>query len=316
MKTSVLVASLTFLIVSISAADNQTVRPNYVIGPGDQISVQVLELPEFGNRPYRVDADGSIGLPMVGRLNAGGLTLSEFESQLSTSLKKQVINPHVVTSISEPRVQPISVMGAVNNPGTQQLQGRKTLFDALAAAGGLRNDAGSVVTVTRQKGEPPLEIANAVQDPTTGRSTASVSLQDVVSLRDSKANIEVRPHDEISIPRAPILYVIGNVRKSGGFTLSEGRAMSALEALSLAEGLAPNAAPKSARILRRTDPTTNNREQIPINLNNILKGKAKDVAMQPDDILFVPDNVSRRITTKTLETALNTVSGVAIWRGF
>ena len=119
-----------------------------------------------------------------------------------------------------------------------------------------------------------------------------------------------------SVGKAPVLYVIGNVRKAGGFTLSEGRSVSALEALSLAEGLLPNAAPTKARILRRTGNDTTSREQIPINLKSVLSGKTQDIDLGAGDILFIPDNVSHRAVTRTLETALNTISGVAIWRGF
>jgi protein involved in polysaccharide export with SLBB domain len=90
--------------------------------------------------------------------------------------------------------------------------------------------------------------------------------------------------------------------------------VSALEALSMAEGFAPNAAAGSARILRRTS-ETDAREQIPIDLKKILAGKAKDMQLSPDDILYVPDNTTRRVTTKTLETALATISGIVIWRG-
>jgi polysaccharide export outer membrane protein len=298
-----------------AAADNPD-KLKYVLGPGDQIMVQVVELPEFGARPYRVDADGSVGLPLVGRIRAEGLTLGEFETEVATGLKRQVLHPHLFTSVSEPRSSPVSVMGAVNTPGAQQLHAGKTLFDVLAAAGGPKPEAGTLVTITRQKNEGPLALPNAIEDPSTGRTTAAVRLRDIVELRDPAANIVVQPHDEISVGRAPVLYVIGNVRKAGGFTLSEGRSVSALEALSLAEGLAPNASPKNARILRKTGTDNTAREQIPINLKDVLSGKKKDVELTAGDILFIPDNISRRAATRTLETALNTISGVAIWRGF
>jgi polysaccharide export outer membrane protein len=205
-------------------------------------------------------------------------------------------------------------MGAVNTPGMQQIQGPKTLFDALAAAGGLKPEAGEVITITRQASEGPLNLPNERKDPADGRTTADVKVRDIVELRDPRMNILVRTHDEISVSRGTLLYVIGNVHKPGGFTVLQGHAVSALEALSMAEGLAPNASPRGARILRRTS-ETEAREQIPVDLKKILAGKTKDVRLSPDDILYVPDNTTRRITTKTLETALATVSGLIIWRG-
>ncbi len=295
--------------LSLPASD---LPERYVLGPGDAVSVQVVGMPEFGARPYPVDADGTVGLPLVGRVRAEGLTLAEFERQLVTDLKKQVLQPHVVTSLAERRAAPVSVIGAVNNPGTQQIQGRKTLFDVLAAAGGIKTDAGSEVTITRQKSEGPLDLPDAYEDPSSGRLTAAVSLHDLVSLTDPKANIVVRPHDEISVPRAQVVYVIGDVKKAGGFTLSQGGSLSTVEALSMAEGFAPNAAPKSARILRKQGA---GREQIPVNLNKVLAGKVKDIQLQAGDILYIPDNTTRRVTTRTLEAAMNTISGVIIWRG-
>jgi polysaccharide export outer membrane protein len=152
-------------------------------------------------------------------------------------------------------------------------------------------------------------------DSSSGGMTAQVKVRDVVDLRDPHANIRVLPHDEISVPRAQVLYVIGNVRKSGGFAISQGRVVSALEALSLAEGLAPNAAPAKARILRRQSPADSDRQQIPVDLKNILAGKARDVPLHADDILFIPDNLSQRVSTRAIEMALQTISGIVIWRG-
>jgi polysaccharide export outer membrane protein len=314
MRNSLILLVLTATI--LYSAPDDTSKSSYKLGAGDQILVQVVELPEFGNHPYRVDPDGTVGLPLLGRVRAEGLSLAQFESELTTGLKRQVIEPHLTATLAEPRSQPVSVMGAVNNPGTQQLVGRKTLFDILASAGGPKPDAGNLVTVTRLTSEGSLPLPNAVEDPTTRRITATVRLRDIVDLRDPSSNIVVQPHDEISVPRGQLLYVIGNVKKPGGFTFSEGRSMSALEALSMAEGLAPNASAKSARILRKTGTDGTSRDQIPIDLKKILDGKLEDVQLSADDILFVPDNVSRRVTTKTLETALSTISGIAIWRGF
>jgi polysaccharide biosynthesis/export protein len=288
----------------------------YVLGPNDQLTIDVVELPEFHGRTYRVDSDGTIDVPLVGNIRAAGLTLSQFKGELNSRLRSQVRNPHVSASVTETKSQPVSVMGEVNKPGTQDMDGSKTLFDVLAGAGGLKQDAGDMITVKRQNGQGALGLPNAVSDPAAGTITADVKVRDLVELRDPAVNVLMRPHDEVFVSRSRLLYVIGDVRKPGGFTLAEKRSLSALEALSLAEGLAPNAAPKSARILRRTGSSDTARQQIPVDLKKILAGKAEDVTLLPDDILFVPDNSSRRIVTKTAETALATISGVVIWRGF
>jgi polysaccharide export outer membrane protein len=134
-------------------------------------------------------------------------------------------------------------------------------------------------------------------------------------MRSPASNIAIRPHDEVFVAPGRVLYVIGNVKKPGGFTLSGKRRVSTLEALSLAEGLGPNAAAKKARILRRANEADLARKQIPVDLKRILSGKDEDVALYPDDILFVPDSNSKKIIARAAEAALATVSGVIIWRG-
>src|SRR5579859_7089212 len=85
------------------------VPPGYVLGPNDQISVDVVELPEFNNKSYRVDNDGTISLPLIGRVHAAGLTLTEFEQTVHDLLQKQVRNPHLVANLVETRSQAVSV---------------------------------------------------------------------------------------------------------------------------------------------------------------------------------------------------------------
>ena len=301
----------------IYAADaNRASAPSagYLLGPRDQINVTVTELPEFNSKSYQIDEDGTVSLPLLGRVQAGGLTLSQFEVDLTRDLKKQVINPHVTANMIEARHQPVSVMGEVTTPGSQMIQGDKTLFDVIAAAGGLKPDAGDIIRITRRASEGQLNLPDEVIDKDAGNSSATVKVHDVVDMRDPRANVRVRANDEVFVARGPVLYVIGNVHKPGGFTISQGKQVYTLEALSLAEGFTLNAAPSNARILRR-GPDTQKRQEIPVNLKKILAGKSEDVRLSPDDILFIPDNTSRRAATKVLETALSTIWGVVIWRG-
>jgi polysaccharide export outer membrane protein len=297
--------------------DSGVPAPNsvFLLGPNDQITVEVAELPEFSNRTYRIDSSGTVGLPLIGRVPAAGRTLADLELDLTKRLQTQVRAPHVAVGVVESRSQPVSVIGSVNTPGIVQLQGSKTLFDMVAAAGGLKVEAGDTMRVTRQKEQGPLNVPGATVDPTTGDSTAEVRVRDVVDRHDPKVNILVRPHDEISVSRAQVVYVIGNVRKAGGFTLVQRRSMSVLEALSLAEGLGPNAAPSHAKILRKPLSETAPRQQVPVNVKKVLQGKGEDLQLSPDDILLIPDNNTRRIMARAAETGLATVSGVIIWRG-
>jgi polysaccharide export outer membrane protein len=113
-------------------------------------------------------------------------------------------------------------------------------------------------------------------------------------------NIHIKPKDVISVPRADIIYVIGAVKKAGGYALNDNGTRSALQILSLAEGLEKTAAGNRARIMRGI-PGSNARDEIPIDLKKILAGKSPDVPLKADDILFVPTSGAKSAGFRTLD---------------
>jgi polysaccharide export outer membrane protein len=130
--------------------------------------------------------------------------------------------------------------------------------------------------------------------------------------RKPEENIEIKPYDVISIPRADLIYVIGSVRRSGGFALTEREHITVLQALSMAEGLDRTASGRNARILRAAAGTST-RKEIRVNVNDILAGKISDVPLQADDILFVPNSASKAAILRGIEAAITTASGIAVW---
>jgi polysaccharide biosynthesis/export protein len=135
----------------------------------------------------------------------------------------------------------------------------------------------------------------------------------VMAAENPEENILIQPNDVISVPRAELVYVIGDVRKSGGFVLNDEETVSVLHALSMAEGLEHTAQPKRAKILRSTPGAASSRLEIPVDLKKILAGQAGDVAMKSDDILFVPGNAFKRSALQVIQTAVGLGSGIAIW---
>jgi polysaccharide biosynthesis/export protein len=123
----------------------------------------------------------------------------------------------------------------------------------------------------------------------------------------------VRAHDVISVPRAEMVYVVGEVIRAGGFVLNEKENLSVLQALSLAGGLQPEAAPKNARILRAAT-KAEERKEVEVDVKSILQGKVPDVSLMADDILFIPGSGTKKASRRVLEAAIQTISGVAIWR--
>lgn len=285
---------------------------NYVLGPGDRLTLLVRDLDEFTDQTFNIDMHGDINLPLVGRFHAAGMTVDQFEQQTKSRLKKFVKEPDVVASIAEYHSQTISVIGAVNAPGVHQLQGHKTLFEVLSMSGGLRTDAGSTINITRNLHWGPIPLPDAKNDPTGKFSIASVKVKSAVDASDPAENIVIMPDDVISVPKGQVVYAVGSVVRPGGFLLGEHETMSSLQVLSLAEGFSSLAAPSNARILRVVAGNPN-RTEIPINLKKLMAGKEPDVPLQADDILFVPTSAAKSISKRTLDTAVQITSGLVIY---
>jgi polysaccharide biosynthesis/export protein len=285
----------------------------YILGPGDQLSIWALGAEEVGKSPVRVDPSGYVDLPLIGRVRAGGLTVQQFNANLSEKLRTYVQSPQVAVTVTESRSQPVSVIGAVNKPGIHQLEGRKTLVDVIALAGGVKPEAGHVIRVTRraERGAIPLKDAHA--DPSGQFSVVELNLRSVLESRSPELNITIEPHDVIAVAKGELVYVMGQVKKSGGFVLNERESITALQALAYAEGLDRTAAAKQAKILRVT-PGNTQRTEIAVNLQDILAGKSQDVPMQADDILFVPNNTARQVGMATVSTLVQVGTGLIIWR--
>jgi polysaccharide export outer membrane protein len=291
----------------------EQLRSTYVLGPEDQIAIRALEADEISDKPIRIDMSGNIRLPMVGRIHAAGLTLEQLEAQISARLKTFLNEPEVAVSIVEFRSQPISVIGSVRSPGVHQLQGRKTLVEILSLAGGLAPDAGHSVKITRLLEWGRIPLPSAADDSSGQFSVAEVSLRGIMEAKSPEENILVRPHDVITVPRAEMVYVIGQVQRSGGFILNERENLSVLKALSLAGGLDRSASPKNARILRASSGASS-RLEIPVDLKSVLAGQTSDVPLQPEDILFIPSSLPQKAIVRAVETAVQIGTGLVIWR--
>ena len=287
---------------------------SYVLGPGDVIQISVLDMDEIGKYPNRIDLRGFINLPVVGRVEAAGLTADQLQAKLEERLKSQLKDPDVTVSITEMRSQPVSVLGAVAQPGVQQVQGRKTLMEVISQAGGLRQDAGYSIRIARSKEWGPLPLEGAKDDESGQFLVAEVGVSEVLEGTSPAKNILVKPNDLITVPKGKLVYVMGAVKKSGGFVLGEREQVTVLEALSMAEGTAAFAKQSQVKILRKTgDPEK--RAEIALNVSRILDGKDKDVTLEAEDILYVPLSGGKRALARGAEAALSVGSGIAIWRG-
>jgi polysaccharide export outer membrane protein len=284
MKQAILILFLPLLAAAQTVVQQQApALPEQKVGPGDLISLAVANCPEL-TRNFRVSHDGTLALPLLKiRIHAAGKEPSEIESDVSEALTKEqiLVEPVVSAAVVEYRSVPVSVMGAVKRPITFQAVGPVTLLDALTRAEGLSTEAGAEILVTRTRGTAAGQAALVQRIPVHG----------LIDEADPNLNIRLYGGEEIRVPTAGRVYVVGNVKKSGAFPIQDGKDTTVLKAIALSEGLLPYAG-KQAYIYRR-EAGRNNRDEIPIALAKILEHKSADVRLEANDILYVPDAKGR-----------------------
>lgn len=284
--------------------DSTSNLPVQRIGIDDLIGVSVYDSPEL-TRTVRVAADGAIRLPMVkSRIRVAGLLPSDAETAIAAQLAKEqiLVDPIVTVSLVESRSRPIVVTGAVKKPITFQASGDVTLLDALARAEGLTPDAGPEILVTRnqpgQDGKPQAFIQR-------------IAVKALINGADPELNLKLEGGEQVRVPEAGRVYVVGNVKKPGAFPIHENAETTVLRAISLSEGLLPFTG--SMAYIYRNEGGSGGRNEIPIELKKILDRKAPDVALLPDDVLFVTDRAGRRSLSRALEVVGGGVAGAAIY---
>ena len=318
-RSAVLLAALSLALGSAVAQKALIPRESpatteYTLGPGDQVTIRVVDMEEYSDRSVRIDPTGFVDLPMIGRLQASGLTIDQFKEALNTRLARYINSPQITLNLSENQNQTVSVLGSVNTPGIHPLPGPRRLLDVLSLAGGVKPDAGSRIILTRQMKWGSLPVTGAKVDPTGGFSTVSLSLDDLLNAAAPAENIYIRPGDVVSIPKADLIYVVGDVKKAGGFPLSSHPTISIIQALSLAEGLDHDASPKRARIIRPVPGGDGKPKDIPVDLASILAGKGPDVPLLPNDVLFIPNSAVKSGSRRAAEAVLQAATGIIIYR--
>lgn len=296
-------------------ADGGDLTRSYTLGPEDVLSIKVLNVVEMGETPYAIDLKGKVNLPIIGEVQAAGLSIDEFRVVLAEKFKDYVRNPGVIISVTEFRSQPISVLGAVVNPGIHQIRGRRTLFEVISEAGGLKADAGNVIKITRRKEFGDVPLPQATTDSTKQFSIGEVTIRSIMQAQSPAENITVKPFDVVTVPKAELVYIIGDVRKPGGFPLTEKPTVSLLEALAMAEGLERTAGPKNSKILRMTAGSSA-RTEIPVDVRKILSGQETDIPLYPNDILFIPNSAAKSATGRAIEAMIQVGTGVMIYSRF
>src|SRR2546429_928810 len=245
-------------IRSMSAAA-RVMPHDYVIGNGDLLDLEVFDVKEL-SREVRVSQTGSIGIPLVPvRLHVAGLTEVQTEQKIAEVLEANglVSHPQVSVSVKERKSKPITVVGAVQHAMVYQADRPVTILEVLAEAGGIANDAGDTVIVTRPSLEPSVDSSeppsigpedpSAVKTPKESDAVASppapnespplsntitVNLNELLESGNAENNIILQAGDIVTVPHAGITYILGAVSKPGGYVMANDRSqMSTLKLL-------------------------------------------------------------------------------------
>lgn len=270
-----------------------TIRPNYVLGPNDQVLIRAPQAEEIDNRPFRVDGDGNINLPLVGRIHVAGMTLQELEADLVRRLREYIREPQVFVQIVQYRSEPVFFVGLFARPGAYPLQGNRTLIEMLTAVGGLLPNADRHIKITRQAEYGPIPLPDAVVDPEKKVSTVEISLGSLSQNLSPEENILLQPYDQISASRAELVWVNGEVSRVGGVALEERESLPIAQVLTQSGGFTRDAKKNKVRILRPIEGTTR-RAVIEVDARQLFEGKGVDVPLYPGDIVYIPRSYQRQ----------------------
>ena len=300
------------------------------IGAGDLVHVDVFGVPDL-SRDVRVSQTGDISFPLLpGLIHVAGLDVFQLQNKMAQLLVENglVSHPQVSVIVKERNSQPISIVGAVRHPMVYQAVRPTTLLQVLAEAGGIGDDAGGDVIITRPRhidpqadnpktpqtsADPPSDPP-AADPPPVAPQIITVHLQELLDSGISK-DIPVQGGDVIRVPTAGIVYVIGpGIVQPGGYVLQgHGQNVTILRVVALAHGLTGFAKADSSVILR-TNQDTGKREEIRVRIKQIEKNKAPDVPVMSNDVLYIPDSTGKKVLARAGQAAVGIGTSVTIYR--
>jgi len=249
---------------------------DYRIGRQDLLQLTVFDLKEL-DQTVRVADDGSITIPLLGRLQVAGLTKGELEALIARLLEERFVrNPQVTIFVKEYESKKVAVSGAVKKPDTYEMLGEKTLLEMISMAGGLDRDLGKEIIVFR-----PAE---------GGTERLAIPLEKLVYQGDPALNILVLPGDIIYVPTLEKvrIFVAGAVKNPNLYEVPRAEPVTVLKAVTLAGGTTDRALERRVQIIRTLPDGT--RRTIDVDLRKVKRGKVEDPVLEKDDLVLVPES--------------------------
>jgi polysaccharide biosynthesis/export protein len=277
-----------------AANQKMTAPPGLQVSAGDLLDVSVYGVPDLTQR-VRVSNAGDAYFPLLGSVHLDGLTIEDAQSAIEKKLVDGGIMkfPHVTIFVAE-YASGVSMLGLVAHPGIYPVLGTRRLYDMISAAGGLAPGAGQVVIVTHKQDPMNPVLITLTSDP-------KLSAQN---------NIEVKQGDTIEISKAGVVYVVGEVARASGLVMDQGQTLSVMKAVALSGGTTRLAALDKAKIIRKDE--KGNPVEVPVLLKQMFAGKAPDVDLVAEDILFVPTSAGKNAAFRSMEAVMQMVTGVSV----
>ncbi|MFA5354657.1 MAG: polysaccharide biosynthesis/export family protein [Thermodesulfovibrionales bacterium] len=255
-------------------AQAQHVDPNadYVIGPEDLLEIEVFQVEELKKR-VRVSSQGYIALPLVGQIQAKGLTPTQLEREIAARLDKYLQDPMVSVYVAEYKGQRISVIGAVRNPQVYAASGQKYLLDMLSVAGGVTGGSETCYILRPSLGE----------DGKLKTETIVIDLKELFEKGNIGLNVPIFGGDVINVPSGGVVFVDGAVNRSGAFPM-QGSKTTLIQTLAMAGGVRFEAS-SDIKIFR--DNGSGQRDIISVDYGDIKDGEREDICLKDKDIIMV-----------------------------
>lgn len=252
-------------------------REEYQVGPDDVLEISVFEWESNDQTKtllLRVSETGVIAMPVVGPLNVAGKPVQEIQQMIEQELidRNVLQTPRVGVWVSEFRSRQISVIGAVNQPGSYAIhQNVSTLLSMLTLAGGPQESAGAMAYVTRagETGKPQARIV--------------VDLGELLETGDAAHNPVLSAGDVVYVPKAPLIYVYGAVKQAGAFTFR--KQLRVMEAIALAGGFSDLANRREVSLTRRS--ASGEASLHKLDLAAIEQGQAPNLYLRDGDVVHV-----------------------------
>ena len=270
-------------VLASMAAQSTAQTASYQIGPEDLLQITIFNIPEAESRvtprtvSVRVNQHAKINLPLLGEVDVKGKTVADLEKTLRERYEKYIVDPQVGVQVSEFR-QRASVIGAVQKPGMVELTGPKTLIDVLALAGGLTDRASNQVQVYRNTSEGRQSFVIDLSFLTNNNRSSASDSATLISM-------PIQVGDIVNVPPAGNVFIDGAVKNPGSFPLPRNRSLT--QALTLAGGVDFELANYGGVTIFRRE-GAGDVQSIPVDLDDVIAGKAPDPQVQPDDTIVVP----------------------------